>query len=86
VIESDGLDLDKPGTYYVKYISFNTSGIYTEKVIEIKVLGAVEQETIVNSFNFEELQLVVIIGVVFVVLISVGIFFICKIKKRNNKY
>lgn len=86
IIESNDLNLDKPGTYYVKYTSFNTSGIYTEKVIEIKVLGEAEQENKENFFDIDGLSLVIIVGVVLVVLVSGGIFFVYKVKKRNNKY
>lgn len=37
MIESDDFTTDKAGIYYVKYISFNTSGIYSEKTIKFIV-------------------------------------------------
>ena len=37
LVEENGFNSDKEGTYKVKYVCFNNSGIYTEKIITINV-------------------------------------------------
>ena len=80
IIESENLDLNTPGEYTVTYTSFNTSGIYTEKTLVIKVLSNNVVENIDNVDTFPA-ELIILISVVVIVL-SVGSFVIVyKVKK-----
>ena len=83
IIEDDGLDINTPGVYQVKYICFNTSGIYSEKVLEITVGDGVflEEE---SNYNYEY----EIIGLLVVICVLTGVIILIfyKVKKAKNKY
>ena len=77
-IDSGNFDSNKRGTYTVKYTCFNTSGIYTEKIVTINVLE-IKKESV--QFTSEYLM-AVLIGAG----ISTLIFVVASIikKRRNN--
>ena len=74
IIEENGLDLLTAGVYYVKLTCFNTSGIYSEKIIIVNV------RNIENTQNNDVILIGIICGCVLVAGIGVAIFF-----KRKKK-
>ena len=83
-VEANDFDINRCGTYEIKYICFNTSGIYSEKVITVIVFDEVSDNIENNNANDDNFILYLIIGTVVVVILAGCATFIVIKKKRNN--
>ena len=84
MIESDDFTTDKAGIYYVKYISFNTSGIYTEKTIKFIVGNPGGSGS--NSSSNNNLSLYLTIFGVLLVIGGGYLGYKYILKRKKNKY
>ena len=77
-VDSSLFDVNKCGSYQVKYTCFNTSGIYSEKIVTINVVETIDS----TQYNEQYLYVVLI-----VLSISATIF-VCFVirKKRINRH
>ena len=83
-VESNDFDINKCGTYEIKYTCFNTSGIYSEKVITVIVFDEVSDNIENNNPNNDNFILYLIIGTVVVIILAGCATFVVIKKKRNN--
>lgn len=72
-IDSGNFDFNVAGSYTVKYTCFNTSGLYTEKTVTVKVIDDsienVTQEISLQPYLFYAIVAVVILGIIIFVII-----------------
>lgn len=79
VVEKNGFDNEKIGTYYVKYSCYNNSGRFTEKTIQIVVDDEVLPEVIINFIKSNKKSILFGIG-----LFGCVLAFIIKRKRKKN--
>lgn len=82
-IDQGDFDINNEGIYKIVYTCFNTSGIYTEKIIEIKVIDEANNQN-TSSQRFE--SDIFMLGMIFLSVIIVIAFLAVRIfkKKKNN--
>lgn len=83
-VEANDFDINKCGTYVIKYTCFNTSGIYSEKIITVIVFDEVSDNIENNNANNDNFILYLIIGGVVVIILAGYATFVVIKKKRNN--
>jgi hypothetical protein len=83
-VDANDFDINRCGTYDVKYTCFNTSGIYSEKVITVIVFDEVSDDIENNNSNNDNFILYLIIGGGVVIILAGSTTFVVIKKKRNN--
>lgn len=82
-VEANDFNINRSGIYEIKYTCFNTSGIYSEKVITVIVFDEVSNNIENNNSN-DNFIFYLIIGTVVVIIFAGCLTFVVIKKKRNN--